>query len=241
MIPFQDHFDSILCLNLDDRPDRWASACSEALRLGITKLQRISATPHREGHRGAAITHTSVWKRIAGGEFGNVVLVLEDDFLMVDAESLVRAGYAPTSDEMRIFSSLQGDLSQRFDLVYREIPPDWDMIFLGGGYQKKPFGLVAPHVVRTAGMLGMHAYVLNKRSAAALDWDFQCLYPTNDWPLAIDCTILPVLAKGMRFYVTSPRFFVQRPSPSSILPSEPVPKWFATSYVDAAHEKMVGR
>lgn len=255
---FEDHFDSILCINLAHRTDRWAEAQHEAARLGITKLQRFSAVGGQvdhlgqpSGHMGAAKSHIAVWREIATGKHGEVVLVFEDDFLSVTAGELLRAGFPASSDEVRIFSELHGEsldppdratwLSARFEAMYREVPIGWDILFLGGGYQRKPFALVAPHVVRTAGMLGLHAYAMTRAAAATIVEDLPYFFPREDYPLPIDGSFLIVYARFMHFYVTSPRLFVQRASKSSIVPDVPLPKHFSSSYVDAAHERMVGR
>ena len=252
---FQEHFDAILCINLADRPDRWIEAMNESIRVGIDfgKMQRVQATPHRNGHAGAALSHVGIWRALAAGEYGtgdasDRVLILEDDFMLMTPWELVRAGYPPDSHEVRIFSAFGGYerepaeyLSTVFGEIYREVVRDWDILFLGGGYQQRPFGLVSSHVVRTAGMLGMHAYAITRSAATSMVADLANLYHRDDWPLAFDCTFMLVFAKHMGFYVTSPRFFVQRPSRSSIMRDAGTPTSFASSYVDAQHELTVGR
>lgn len=244
---FQDHFDAILCVNLDDRPDRWVEAVGEAARHGITKMKRFPGVLRANGHRGAAEAHIGLWRELAAGKHGtgdagDRVLVLEDDFLFVNATDLLLAGYPLDSQEVRIFSEVtEHDLSSRFAHMFAEVPRDWDMLWLGGGYQKRPFARVAPHVIRHAGMLGMHAYAITRAAATSIVEDLANLYHRDEWPLAFDNTFMLVLAKHMRFYTLSPRLFVQRPSPSSTLPNEAPPPHFASSYVDARHELMVGR
>ena len=74
-----DFFDSIYCINLDKRPDRWDKVMEEFRKMNIEKkIIRFPAIEHTEGWQGARDSHVAIVQQ-AKLERKKQVLVLEDD------------------------------------------------------------------------------------------------------------------------------------------------------------------
>lgn len=239
----QDYFDTIFCINLDRRTDRWAEAQAEMRRTGLTKCLRFSAFERENASAGCASSHRHIWDWIGRGLYGDRVLILEDDFSLVTISDLRRAGFSVDSDVARIFNEPSVEattdaewLAKRFAIMVSEVPDDWDAIYLGGSYERKPIGRVSRHVIQTAGMHTTHAYALTKRSAALMTEILDRRASRNEYIGGID-SILCGYAQSMKFYTLSPRLFIQRPSPSDINPAASI--GFSWSQTDAVHEMMV--
>ena len=86
-----DYFDEIYCINLDERPDRWAHAQEEFKKAGILeKVQRFSAIKHSDGRIGVIKSNLAIVK-LAKEKNLNNVLVFEDDvkFIVDDPEKIL--------------------------------------------------------------------------------------------------------------------------------------------------------
>lgn len=64
------------------------------------------------------------------------------------------------------------DFHERWERFERELPADWDQLFLGGGYAEPPLKRLSPHVIRCGRMMTTSSYGIAlahaKRVAPAL-------------------------------------------------------------------------
>jgi hypothetical protein len=141
--PFR-FFDSIYCINLDTRPDRWAEACREFQALGIAhRVERVPAIAHPDGREGCRLSHLECVRRasLAGAE---TVLIFEDDVTFPDFAV--------------------GRLAR--SLARLRTVPDWDVFYLGGLVQAVPTerheDLFRAPVAQT------HAYAVHRRAYAVI-------------------------------------------------------------------------
>jgi hypothetical protein len=113
------------------------------------------------------------------------VLVLEDDF------------------EIR-----HEDFHQRFSDMVRDVPPDWDMLYLGGRYADNPIARVNAHVIRFSRMLTTSSYGVT------------CQFARKMAPYIFGPAPIDVLYSGFtpraKCYIFSPRLMVQYSSFSDL-------------------------
>lgn len=146
------YFNGSLYINLDARTDRKALAEAEFHRAGL-EVQRVSAirgnpgyqTRILDGHVGCVLSHAKC-VQIAKDSNWEGVLIFEDDV----------------------------ELRQGFPWLFTEylsqVPPDWDMIYLGGNHwgcdlsmkDNPPLVKVSANVARTTHTLTTHAYIMRK-------------------------------------------------------------------------------
>lgn len=146
-----DHFDRIVCINLDERSDRWQQMqASVAPLLGRVKLDRFSAVKPdlaREsvfnGRAGCLLSHRKVIEAAYRDGLENV-LVFEDD-VRFDPQFVIQA--------QRSIKTL--DATQ------------WDMFYLGLT-PKAPLIPSGEHLVRTFGGLTTHAIAYHRRAMPRL-------------------------------------------------------------------------
>lgn len=237
-------FSNVVCINLDRRTDRWADTQAELALCGIKKYERFSAVDHpTNGTDGCAMSHREVWARIASGALGDRVLILEDDVHLITPRRLRDAGFVEDSDVWRIFSEphiSSEDLARwvtvRFAIMVHDLPTDWEALYLGGSYERKPIARVSKHLIRTAGMHTTHAYALTRSAAQKMTIDLDSRAPRSAHIGGIDSFLCDCTQK-MNFYAFSPRLFVQRPSLSDINPNASL--GFPWSQTDPTHEMMV--
>ena len=230
------YFDSILCINLDRRRDRWAEAQEELRLCEIRRCERFSAIDDPRGYRGCTASHLTIWRRIASGALGERVLVLEDDFKLITRGDLIDAGHALDSDVMKSFDACPGaTLRERFEAMVPSIPLHWDLLYLGGSYIEKQRARVNKHIVRNAGMSCGHSYGMSRAYAEKVAAYFAMRFPQDDCAEAPD-----VMLRGFGSdpsvvsYTLTPRLFVQRhTSPSDLVPR---PSGFPHSMVDVFYE-----
>lgn len=121
----RNYFDEAICINLDTRPDRWEQFCRELFNYAweLTPITRFSALTGADcvvpepfeqygGHYGCMASHTEIWLG-AQREDVDRVLVLEDD---------------------AYFAS---DFHKKALEFMRAVPPDWDMVYLGGNFPSR--------------------------------------------------------------------------------------------------------
>lgn len=244
----EQYFSRILWINLNRRTDRRAQADAELALLRIKQHMRVPGIDRPDnGNAGCTSTHRMLWRRIAAGEFGDRVLVLEDDFMLVGWAELQAAGFTPDSEVGRIFFRAPWvpifealphiALNERFDAMAAHLPDDWDVLYLGGGYQCNPISRVSQFVVRNAGMLGTVAYAIRPHMAAAITKALDLSHPADAHPRPVDM-VLCGFARDHRFYTLSPRLFIPRPGNKSDL-QPGYTDGFPFSYCDPVHERMV--
>ena len=137
------------CINLDDRPEKWADTKAAFEGTGI-KPERFSALRHKEGWRGCGASHVAI-AREAMRRGLPWVLVLEDDCVPV------------------------ADFSQRWPIVKQALWDErgaWD-IFLGGPtYIQGPVEHTSRHLVTIDTAFATHFYVLQASAyERAIAWN----------------------------------------------------------------------
>ncbi len=236
------YFDHVFVINLDRRPDRWRQA-QEELRLCGLRAERFAAIePPPEAGEGRAVvgctaSHRTIWRRIAEGDCGERVLVLEDDFMLATRGELLRLGHS--ADVLAIFDSCPGaTFSERFEAMLPFVPESFDLLYLGGSYEVDPVARVNKHVIRNGGMHGAIAYCITRGFAAKLTEDVDRYCPPPMLRAGAPDSILAVLAKDpeVRSFTLSPRLFVQRVTVSDLNPQAIGFEWALT---DSRHERMV--
>jgi GR25 family glycosyltransferase involved in LPS biosynthesis len=192
--PF-NFFDGILCINLDDRTDRWNAIQEQFRQVGI--LERAERFPARKGDDGlcgCVRSHVGACK-LALQRGWKRPLIFEDDAMFLEGchEGLARA---------------TKDLESR----------EWDMFFLGifgGVFEHETDDLTR---VRGDGR-GSHAYCINPR----LFQDLFDYYPTIDTqctsrlgrPVAIDVYYADQPQRWGVCYAANPIVSIARDSLSS--------------------------
>lgn len=243
------YFDRSFCVNLDRRPDRWAEAQAELSRCGVPACERLSAVDRRGmvggGAAGCAASHRVLWRRIAAGEVERVV-IFEDDVMLTTRETLLRVGYTPEREEVKIFDSLPGDSAEeRLAAVLPYVPAGWDLLYLGGGYEAPPIARVNKHLIRNGGMLTTHAYAITRAMAERMTKRLDAGHGVGteidpDVFSGAPDQILADVAKDPNIlsYTVTPRLFIQRPTTVSDLNPIP-PGGFPWDQTDSRHELMV--
>lgn len=243
------YFNRFACINLDRRPDRWAEAQAELKACGAPPCERISAIDRLGAPGGCAsgcsATHRMLWRVIANGAWGDRAFIFEDDFMFLTRETLLSVGYAPHRDEVRLYDSLRGVTpEERLAAALEHVPKNWDLLYLGGGYESPPLARVNEHVIRNQGMLTTHTYAITPRMAELATAHLDAGYGvgTEHDPatnIGGPDSVLSGLSKrdDVFSYTVSPRLFIQRPTSPSDL--NPQPLGFPWDQVDSRHELMV--
>jgi predicted O-methyltransferase YrrM len=207
------YFDSVCCINLDRRTDRWAQAKAEFERCGINRYSRIAGVDNREnGVAGCAVSHRELWRQIASGNFGARVFIVEDDFQFITREVLSKAGYSADSGPMRAFDSCAGTtFGQRLATMLPYIPSQWDLLYLGGFYTSPDNVRLNRHVIQPGGMYDLHAYAISQDYACRITALLDSVMPVDRVGAPIDVVLDCQIRHGDVFaYTLSPRLFIQR-------------------------------
>lgn len=172
-----DHFTNTFVINMDKDKDRLERITEQLSTLGV-KWERFSGININEnkehknlyplsffcknfctdGIIGCAFSHVSLWSKISSLPEGKY-LILEDDAVFVD------------------------DFWNKYQLFYRHVPSDWDMLLLGcffcsankvgtlesivQNFSKKNLK-INDHVMKINRFSGLHAYILNPKGAQKL-------------------------------------------------------------------------
>jgi len=177
-------------INLDRRPDRMIEV--ESARIPFP-YERFPATDgsiflenepnkYMRGHLGCHDSHLRLLKKIRqdGHDFA---LVLEDDVQFVKHPNL--------------------------DLIFEELPDDWDLLYLGGRSLDKlePYSPMLERIKGT--MLQTHAYVINRKFLDTL------IDTLENRKYKVDIVFSDAIPKGNCF-ITKPRVAFQRNNYSDI-------------------------
>ena len=93
------------------------------------------------GAIGCAMSHRSIWEKIANSNYEKV-LIVEDDIEIND----------------NIYN---------FNSIYNEVPKDWDILYIGSGQYKKN-EKITNNIAKLDHAFGLFGYILNSRSARKL-------------------------------------------------------------------------
>ena len=140
----QNYFDKIICINLDNRTDRWQEVSEQFVRAGLDGfVEKYSAiknnpmgwkyvpdSPHSinrikpkswPGAAGCMASHINIWKMAKANNWKNV-LVIEDDCDFIE------------------------NIQTLFNKQIKRVPTDWDILYFGGIHETKG-GMFVPKTI----------------------------------------------------------------------------------------------
>lgn len=144
------HFERIVCINLDRRPDRWASfVASASAHIDPARIERFSAID------ASTIRAPSWWNDTPGAW----ACTLSHEFVLARAAHDAVASILVFEDDAK----LAPDFSPRLADFLDRVPSDWGLLYLGGQHKARfaPYA-VAPGVVRCRRTIRMHAYAVSR-------------------------------------------------------------------------------
>ena len=195
-------FDQIYVLNLDRRPDRWDTIQVQLHNAGITKAVRFPAIDKEPGapnhseaaHAACFRTHVAALHMALDTGASNV-LIFEDDAALYD-------------DWEPIWKSSK-----------RQIPSDWDVLYLGYNLEPKyqpnltTPTFVTSNILLLNDVLALHAYAINGSHIATLIEQQESQYELN---IPGDVAFAKHNS-GFRVYGIYPMLFYQSPGFSDIV------------------------
>lgn len=188
-------FDKIVCINLDNRRDRWNESFDIFTKHNVD-VERLPAIYGKDlniptthdvwypGILGCGLSHLFALKYAKQLNLRNI-LILEDD---VD--------FIP-------------NINDHFDEIVEELPADWDMIYFGGNHFDSP-QKVSAHLARITHTVALHAIAVNNKF---FNTAIKALTNVNT---AADMNYQSLQGKH-NIFVTDPHLAWQRPGFSSIL------------------------
>lgn len=207
-----EYFDRIFLINLGSRPERWQHAQDEAVRLGLTKMERFEAYVMSHdiwpvhGNAGCTASHRALLEIISYLKIPRA-LILEDDFCA---------------------RTLERDINDLFSDMIGEVPDNWEMLYLGGGYQEAPQYRVSKHVIRSGGIMTTSSYGITCGAARKIA-------PYISGPGPIDSLYFG-WNRTLNCYIFQPRLMIQYATPSDLTNRESDNR---ASMEDSLHEAMV--
>lgn len=183
MSPLKRFFEHVIVISLVRRPDRRAHFAEEmkAIDLPYEVFDGIDAGPD-DGNRGCTASHRAVMGMIARNGWKRC-LVFEDD--------------ATVRDQFR------ASFNDEVAMPLREIPTDFDVVYLGGGYGDDPQGWHSKHLIRINAMKTTSSYGVSLKAARAL-----YEYIPADTCDGID-NFFSGWTPAHQCFITEPRFFYQ--------------------------------
>jgi hypothetical protein len=175
---------NIVVIGLEARKDRW-TRCKEILQgAGVSQVTHYTTT------QDFSDTHRHYMKdflqmlRVRG--FGKHLVFFEDDF------------------------ELMPEWEQVLQKAWRDLPEDFDMLYLGCNLTRPP-QIITENLVRVKGAYLMHATILSKKFIEYLlkTYDYNRIWIIDEWYRQI--------APERKFYMTYPMVSYQRPDYSDFL------------------------
>ena len=170
----QTYFNKVLVLNQESRPDRWAQFELEAKRIGL-KATRFLSIPDEQPYLSFCNSQLAMVRSV---ENEGSVLTLEDD---------------------AIFTTFA-----HFDEAFHELPPDWDILYLGANVLKhEPY---SKHLRRIIHGWTTHAVAYRNTAIKKIIADYKGHDPNGMYDDWLSREVLPV----MKAYVIAPMIAWQR-------------------------------
>lgn len=188
--PF-DYFEEAYCINLEERPDRWALMQNEFERLGIQKkVNRFKAIKHQRGSIGCNLSHKKIVEIAKSKNLKNV-LIFEDDCEFV---------------------------SKSLFFLYKSIialeKKEWDIFFLGGRLKDKA-EKIANNLLK-ANIRGCQSFAINNKAYDKIlglnPYAYEELGSNKPWMGCFDAWY----GENLNAYIVYPLMTVQRESQSDI-------------------------
>jgi len=189
-----DYFEKAYCINLLSRPDKREESVKEFSKHNLD-VEFFKATdgydvgysgPLMKGLIGCAMSHRDVVEIAREREY-ETVLVFEDDVAFGE------------------------DLNIKFYDWIKEVPPDWDMLYLGGNHNTKSTASqkISEHLLSITNTYATHAYAFRY---TVYDMFLSRLENINEY---ID-VMYAEIQKKCKAYCFTPRLAWQRPGISDI-------------------------
>ena len=185
-------FEAIYCLNLDQRPDRWADALRRFSRLQIaTRVERFSAIPTPDNHHAGCARSWRLMVETARDRGLRNFLGIEDDAIFLDdTREVVR----------RAIAELEG------------LP--WDLLYLGGAAWEPQVEIPGHTALQSpCGLTCTHAVAVNHTAYDRLLSSIPEADGIDEWITAhagIDQYLAKQVCAGQyRAYVLNPRVATQ--------------------------------
>lgn len=154
MSSLNDYFDAIVIINLARNVERLGACVRESHlhHFGFHLFEGYDYEQYKHLHHdrrptmtspmcGCSISHAAIHHGMAFAEWKRI-LVLEDDFEI-----------------------LHPDFNTRFAAAWSEVPPNWDIVYLGCGYGTVPTERVSKHVVRAHHIKTTSSYAITAKHA----------------------------------------------------------------------------
>lgn len=204
-------FSKILCINRTARTDRWDNVQRQCEKYGIT-LERFEAHDMADcvldgkpnGNFACTSSHRGCLELQCHFKWPTL-LVLEDDFQIVD-ESFI----------------------EMFDSMWREVPEDFDFLFLGAGYGEDPIARVNGSVIRAGRLLTTSSYAIKYHMARKIAPWLCGVGPVD--------SLMGGWHRDYKTYVFSPRLMVQADGMSDLTGQY---SRNSNSMLDTHHENLV--
>jgi GR25 family glycosyltransferase involved in LPS biosynthesis len=171
-------------INLDRRRDRLATSIVEFNKVNM-KFERIEATDTKPGWMGCLASHLEALARIQDNH--RVAGVYEDDvrFLNLSPMDFV-------------------------DSIQDELPPDWDMLYLGCSPQE-PFKRYSEHLYQMGRSYTTHAIIWHNRDEGALDFIL-----SREWGMKYDLILSDYIHPNFNCFCTYPLICTQYQTQSDV-------------------------
>ena len=203
MTSFSKFWDAIFVINRDCRIDRLAHAVTQAASHGFF-WNRVSAHEDVDRNAGCTNSHRGVLEIIAHGGFQEGwkrCLVLEDDFEIIEPDSAKEWQHDAESGRTHPFNDM-------WDIIEPEIPPDFDLLYLGGSYAEPPQARVSKHIIRVNRMMTTSSFGITPAYARKLAPHIYGHGPID--------TLVGGFNAANKCYCVQPRLMVQYTNPSDL-------------------------
>lgn len=236
----EHHFDAAYVINLDRRQDRleqFEQDQKSNWRVPKDFVKRWQAFDNPTNcHAGCTRSHRMLLRHIASSGYDRV-LVMEDDCAAITKPILERAGHYPGGKVWDTFCKINnglGSVNERFSELIPHVP-EYDVLYLGGGYGEPPISRVNEFVIRCGFMQTTSSYGISREFAEKWSNLVDAHGGLDHHPGPID-NLFGSFAKDHRYYVLQPRLTFQRESYSDITGQV---NGYLDSMTNPLHENMV--
>lgn len=144
-----DYFDKTFCINLDSRPDRWEAVQKEFDKHSLN-VERVS------GIEGAKM-NLDFPSEIKEGAIG---CALSQLFCMKYAKQLGLHTFLLLEDDIEF----DENMNELFNQYITEVPPNWDMLYLGGQhFHGMNLEKISEHVYKCEYTLSTHSVAFSSK------------------------------------------------------------------------------
>ncbi len=211
MNPYNDFFDKIFIVNLDERKDRWDEIQKELNKFGVTNIERYSAikpdvsdipinfynklvSPWKQspkyiqGCMGCKMSHYNIVK-LARERNYNKILILEDDMQFIhDKEENIK----------------------ELNTAITNVPNNWHLLYLSGNHIHHPEN-IKENIYKINHTLTTHAYAIHSN---IFEYILETMMETG---CELDNYYIEKIQQQGKSYTIKPGLATQSPSYSNVL------------------------